>query len=420
MIDKSGKEAAAQGEGGAARSSSSKDTEAMRLGLLDDCRGLGVMCVFMAHCASSFPPNLARAFEQPWQFLWSAFSGKIDPQTLVAFFVFYPVHMFWIALPIFFVVSGFCIHLTYFQPKRPSLKGYYIRRFFRIYPAYLIPLLFFAFIFPWTRLPFNKLTYWGQLGTHLFMCHNVSELSVCAINSSYWTLAVEVQCYALFPLLLLFVRRWSYVRVLVVLAMVEFFLRAFANIVYDIPGSFAPAFLRASPFFYCFSWAIGAALAESYLTGKRLPFARVHPLVWLVIGLLVTPYPTTAYAFPFFALATVSYLSRRFERQVTGERLSPLRRYIRITGTYSYSIYLIHTPILMAVYQLLEARIPGLDQNPFLLFAIGLCVWPFVFPIGALMYYWVEKPSIAFGKKVLRSLSKRTERPVVFANQGAA
>jgi peptidoglycan/LPS O-acetylase OafA/YrhL len=420
IIDKSGKEIAAQGEGGASRSATSKDTEAMRLGLLDDCRGIGVMFVFMAHCAAVFPANLARAFEHPWEFAWSAFSGKIDPQTLTGFLVFYPVHMFWVALPIFFVVSGFCIHLSYFQPARPDIKGYYIRRFFRIYPPYIIPLLFFAFVFPWTHLPFNKLTHWGQLVTHLFMCHNVSELSICAINASYWTLAVEVQLYALFPLLVIFVRRSSYLRVLVFLAIVEFTLRAIANIFYDIPGSFAPAFLRASPFFYCFSWASGAALAESYLTGKRLPFARIHPMIWFAIGLLTAPYPTTAYAYPFFALATVSYLSRRFERETGEKKLSPLRRYIRITGTYSYSIYLIHVPILMAVYQLTEARFPGLDKNPFLLFALGVATWPFIFPLGALGYYWLEKPSIALGRKLLRSWSKRTERPVVLANQGAA
>jgi peptidoglycan/LPS O-acetylase OafA/YrhL len=420
IVDKSGKEALTQIESDSRKSASSKDTDALRLGLLDDCRGIGVMFIFLAHLAANFPQSLGRAFDRPWGFAWSAFSGQIDPQTIVAFIVFYPVHMFWVALPIFFVVSGFCIHLSYFQTSRPDFRTYYVRRFFRIYPAYVIPLLFFAFIFPWTRLPFTKLTHWGQLLTHLFMCHNVSELSICAINPSYWTLAIEVQLYALFPLLMIFVRRWSYVRVLIVLAIIEFAMRAYANIVYDIPGSFSPAFIRGSPFFYCFSWTCGAALAESYLTGKRLPFARVHPLVWFVIGLLTSPYPTAAYAYPFFALATVSYLSRRFERPVIQERLSPLRRYIRLTGTYSYSIYLTHTPILTVVYLLTEARIPGMANNPFLIFAIGLCVWPFVFPLGALMYYWVEKPSIALGRKVVRSWSKRTQRPVVFANQGAA
>jgi peptidoglycan/LPS O-acetylase OafA/YrhL len=204
-----------------------------------------------------------------------------------------------------------------------------------------------------------------------------------------------------------------------VLAIIEFSLRAFANVVYDIPGSFAPAFIRASPFFYCFSWASGAALAEAYLAGKRLPFAKVHPMFWFAIGLLTSPYPTNAYAFPFFALATVSYLSRRFDREATEQKLSPLRRYIRITGTYSYSIYLIHTPILMAVYQLAEARFPGLDKNPFPLFAIGVCIWPFIFPLGALMYYWVEKPSIELGRRLLRRRSQRPEHGFTLASETA-
>jgi len=420
MIDKPSTEATASPEGGARKSSSSKDTEAKRLGILDDCRGFAIMLVFLAHCAASLPANLQNAFERPWGFAWSAATGSVDPQTIIAFVAFFPMHLGWVALPIFFVVSGFCIHLTYCQPARPDFRAFYIRRFFRIYPPYLIPLLFFAFIFPWTRLPFNKLTYWGQLGTHLLMCHNVSELSVCAINTSYWTLAVEVQLYMLFPLVMLYVRRSSYGRVLLLLAILELCLRAFSNSVYDIPGGFAPAFIRTSPFFYCFSWTTGAALADAYLTRKPLPFSKVHPLVWLVVGVLTCGYPTTAYSFPFFALATVSFLSRRLSRVSTEERYPLFGRYLRATGIYSYSIYLVHTPILMALIRECEARIPGMDKNPFLICAIGLSTWPFFFALGALMYHWVEKPSIAFGKKFLRLLPKPTERPVVFANQGAA
>jgi peptidoglycan/LPS O-acetylase OafA/YrhL len=420
IVDKSGKEAAAPSTGGVPGRSGSKDVEAKRLGILDDCRGFAIMLVFLAHCVASFPANLASDFERPWSFTWSAVTGKVDLQTVIAFIAFFPMHLGWAALPIFFVVSGFCIHLTYCQPARPDFRAFYIRRFFRIYPPYLLPLLFFAFIFPWTRLPFNKLTYWGQLGTHFLMCHNVSELSVCAINTSYWTLAVEVQLYMLFPLLMLYVRRFSYGRALLLLAILEVCLRAFSNFVYDIPGGFAPAFIRTSPFFYCFSWTTGAALADAYLTRKPLPFSKVHPLVWLVLGVLTSGYPTTAYSFPFFALATVSFVSRRLARESKGERHSLLARYLRATGTYSYSIYLIHTPILLAIVHECEVRIPGMDKNPFLIFAIGFVTWPFFFALGALMYYWVEKPSIAFGKKLLRLLPKPTERPVLVANPGAA
>ncbi len=67
--------------------------------------------------------------------------GRLDLQTIIAFIVLFPAHLGWVALPIFFVVSGFCIHLTYCAFSQPSLKAFYIRRFFRIYPAYLLALL---------------------------------------------------------------------------------------------------------------------------------------------------------------------------------------------------------------------------------------------------------------------------------------
>ncbi len=333
-INKSGKEAAVRSESAAGKSSSSKDTEAKRLGILRMTAAVSaIMLVFLAHCAASLPANLQSAFERPWSFTWSAATGNVDPQTVIAFIAFFPMHLGWAALPIFFVVSGFCIHLTYCQPARPRFQSI-------LYPPIFPDLSSVPFgaallchhFSGWTRLPFNKLTYWGQLGTHLLMCHNVSELSVCAINTSYWTLAVEVQLYVLFPLLMLYVRRSSYVRALLLLAILELCLRAFSNFGYDIPGSFAPAFVRAGPFFYCFSWTTGAALADAYLTRKPLPFSKVHPLVWLVVGVLTSGYPTTAYSFPFFALATVSFLSRRLSRVSTEERRSLFGRYLRADG----------------------------------------------------------------------------------------
>jgi peptidoglycan/LPS O-acetylase OafA/YrhL len=390
------------------------------LGILDDCRGVAIILVFLCHCSSNLPANLLSAFDRPWGVAWSAFSGKIDLQNLIAFIAFFPFHLGWSALPIFFVVSGFCIHLTYCQPSRPDFRAFYIRRFFRIYPPYLLALFFFAIVFPWSRLPFNKLTYWGQFVTHLLMCHNLSELSVCAINPSYWTLAVEVQLYLLFPILLLYVRRSSYGRALLLLAILELSLRAFSNFVFEIPGQFSPALLRASPFFYCFSWATGAAIADAYLTRQPLPFSRVHPLIWLLAGVLTSSYPTSAFSFPFFALATASFLSRRLSKDPAEQRNSLLGRYIRRTGIYSYSIYLIHTPILAAVLILSEAHFRGMEKNPFLIFAVGASTWLLAFPLGALMYYWVEKPSISLGKRVLRAWSQRSTRQLTLANEAAS
>ena len=421
VIDKSGNEAVAQGA--ASSTSKPKPGASQRLGILDDFRGVGVMIIFLGHCLVSLPSYLQDAFDRPWQFAWSAFAGQVDPQKVIAFVTFFPFHLAWAALPTFFVVSGFCIRLTFCPPNREASRAdlitYYIRRFFRIYPPYIVALLFFALIFPWSRIPLNKLTYWGQFVTHLFFCHNVSELSVCAINSSYWTLAIEVQLYALFPLLFFYVRRNSYARALVWLACIELALRIVASLCCELQGTFTSVYLRANPFYYCFSWAVGAALADAYMSGKPLPFSKVHWGIWAGIGLLTSQYPTHSFSWPFFALATANYLSRHLSRESVEEKKTFLARYIRRTGLYSYSIYLVHTPILLMLVPLVEAHVPGMDKNPYLIFGVGAVTWLLFFPLGALMYHLVEKPGIDLGKRVMQSWKKRRASQPALVNQGA-
>jgi peptidoglycan/LPS O-acetylase OafA/YrhL len=377
--------------------------------ILDDCRGIAIILVILRHCSALLPPSLLSDFDRPWQFMVSAFSGQVDFPTVAAFVLFYPAHLGWVALPIFFVVSGFCIHLSYCQTRRPSIKSFYIRRFFRIYPAYLLGLFVFAFLFPVSHLPFTKLTHWAQLGAHLFQFHNWFETSLYAINGSYWTIAIEVQLYLLFPIFLLFARRFSYAWLLLILAAVEVSLHSFSTLFFYGGGHFPPAWLRASPFFFCFSWALGAAMANDYLAGKQFFLAKIHPLVWLVPGLLTGSNESYEFSFTFFALFTASMVWRSIAKGPV-ERKSLLGRFIRITGLYSYSIYLLHSPIMLGSAMLYEHWFPGIEKNPFLIYFAGATSWLVFFPLSALMYYWVEKPGIALGKQVLGAWSRRAEK----------
>lgn len=411
MIDKSGAEAAALDQGRSGSKSILKKTgPQQRFDILDDCRGIAIILVFFRHCESFLPPSLSQILYDPWSFLLTVFAGKADLHKLVSFILFFPFHIGWTALPIFFVVSGFCIHLTYCQQRQPDLKAFYVRRFFRIYPAYLLAVLFFALCFPLTRLPFNKLTYWGQLVTHVLLCHNISELSVCSINPAFWTIAIEVQLYLLFPLLLVYARRTSFARTLLFLALIEVSLHAFAVVVFEKTGGFAPAWLRASPFFFCFSWGIGAAMADAYLTGKPLALLRVHPVVWLVPGILTSTFQSYEFSFSFFALFTASIIARHLSKGPVEEPRSWFRRFVRRTGIYSYSIYLIQDPILGLVILTYQAHFPGIESHSYLIFAAGVSSWLVTYPLAALMYHWVEKPGISFGKRVLRAWLQRSSR----------
>jgi peptidoglycan/LPS O-acetylase OafA/YrhL len=380
-----------------------------RFEILDDCRGFAIILVFFRHCEFFLPNRLTEILYHPQDFLAAVFAGKADLHDLFLFVVFFPFHIGWTALPIFFVVSGFCIHLTYSQP-RSDLKSFYIRRFFRIYPPYLLALLVFTFFYPLTRIPFTKLTYWGQFLTHVFLCHNVSELSIVAINAPFWTIAIEVQLYLIFPLILIFARRYSYARALLILGLIEFSLQLFAVVVFEKPPGFAPAWLRGSPFFFCFSWGLGAAIADAYLSGKPLALMRIHPVVWLVPGILTSTFPAYEFSFAFFALFTASIITRHLNQAQVEDKPSYLHRVIRITGIYSYSIYLIHDPILRAVILFYKGHFPGIENHPFLIFAAGATSWLLIFPLSALMYYWVEKPAIALGKRALRAWPPKSSR----------
>jgi peptidoglycan/LPS O-acetylase OafA/YrhL len=384
----------------------------LHIPVLDDCRGIAIILVFLRHAEGFLPPWWDRALDRPWEFFADVFAGRVDFRAVISYLILFPGHLGWVALPIFFVVSGFCIHLSYCQSRRPSLKAFYVRRFFRIYPAYLVALLIFATVFPWSHLSFAKLTGWAQLAAHVFQVHNFFETSLYAVNASYWTIGIEVQLYLLFPLLLLFARRFSYTWLLVALLAVEFSLHACSALFCYAPGHFPPAWLRASPFFFCFSWATGAALADAYLSRKPLPFRGVHPAIWLVLGVLTSPMPCHEFSFTFFSLATVGILSRYLSGDSVDERKSIFGRFIRRTGIYSYSIYLIHGPSMIALTFLWEKIFPGVGKYPFLILGVALSSWVVIFPISALMYYWVEKPGIAFGKKILRTWFRRPVSPL--------
>jgi peptidoglycan/LPS O-acetylase OafA/YrhL len=413
MIDKSGTESTAQKDGSSVHPISKEVRGRQRLDILDDFRGLAIILVFLYHCENLLPSGLIQALRDPLSFLSTAFAGKVDPQAILSFTAFFPFHIGWCGVAIFFVVSGFCIHLTYCRSTPPDPFGFYVRRFFRIYPPYVLALLFFALLFPLTRLPLNKLTYWGQLLTHLFLFHNVSELSVCAISPSYWSIAVEVQLYLLFPLILLIARRYTFGRALLVLGLIEVTLHIFAAVGFERPGSFAPVWLRASPLFFCFSWSLGAALADAYLTGRTFPLARIHPVVWLIPGILTSTFPGYEFSFTCFALFTACVIARHLSRERAEEPPSYLERFVRRTGLYSYSIYLIHDPLLRALTNFVETRLPAIAGQPYLIFAIAVSSWVVIFPLGAIMYHWIEKPSVGLGKQVLRAWSQRSSRQPV-------
>jgi hypothetical protein len=157
-----------------------------------------------------------------------------------------------------------------------------------------------------------------------------------------------------------------------------------------------------SPFGFWFSWSIGALLADAFLKKQPLPFLKNSPVTWLVlatIGYFVKP----LYSFQFlcFAIATGAILGRI----LTGN--TPVLKMPRWSlngltkvGLWSYSIYLLHQPLLNAFTLVIVKVIPtGYFHGP-LLFAGFVMAWLGIAFISFLWYEIFERPSVILGKQI--------------------
>jgi peptidoglycan/LPS O-acetylase OafA/YrhL len=125
---------------------------------------------------------------------------------------------------LFFVISGFCIHLQWVRSRLDAtvkplgFTAFWKRRIRRLYPPYLATLVFYV----WYQhasgaLPFTALSAW-KVGLHLFMLQNLDTRALAAMNNVYWTLAVEEQLYLLYFLFLAIRQRWGWTATLVAAA----------------------------------------------------------------------------------------------------------------------------------------------------------------------------------------------------------
>lgn len=362
--------------------------------LLDSIRGIAILGVFLFHClGASFGYD-----HLPWG-RW--FSDFLVPWSFLAVL---PVTLGWAGVAVFFVVSGFCIHLSFLKGNANDWRGFFVRRFFRIYPPYLVALLFFACIFAPTRLAFHSLIDWAEFGSHAVLLHNLDYRFYFGINGAFWSIAVEVQLYLIYPLLLVLVRKLGWHRTLVILCILETLMRAISGTFEVAAGHPIWCWFAGSPFSFWFSWAIGAALADAFVNKRPLPF-RSLPLTAVILVAVATAFirPLNPFSFLFFALLTATLLSRLLSSDRPVSLTSLPAVHLRNLGIYSYSFYLLHQPLVFAFGKLV-ARVQALAPYPLLIFVFCACTYPFIYLLSWLYYRYFEVRSIAWGKRILERM----------------
>ncbi len=107
-----------------------------------------------------------------------------------------------LAVPLFFLISGYCIHLSNLkyikEPATFSILDYYKRRFWRIYPPYIIALLLSIAIFAIVKpvIPVHP----EDFLIHMLSFQGFSASYFNTINLVLWTISIELAFYLIYPL----------------------------------------------------------------------------------------------------------------------------------------------------------------------------------------------------------------------------
>lgn len=296
----------------------------------------------------------------------------------------------WIGVQLFLIISGFLIHLG-FLSRNGSLNtsAFYSKRFWRIYPPYLIVLLiFFA-----TAIGIKNYSYsnegYKDLFVHLFFIHNLFDKYYFSINPSFWSLALEMQLYLIYPIFL-FIRKWLGIKKTIIII----FLLTPAS--YFAVQSIAPhSKLVAQGFVFnnWFTWCAGAFLAERYINGQRLfgKFSLTIALLGSVATILSGFFIAIELSGVIAIFASIAFFEWLLHKEINIK--TPINKALAIIGIVSYSIYLIHQPLI-------HLAIPWfnfLGPKAYWAFIKPIPIFISIFIISYFSYRFIELPSIRLG-----------------------
>lgn len=284
------------------------------------------------------------------------------------------VHFGYAGVYLFFVISGFCIHL-FWARKRVSgvatpvieFSSFWRRRLRRLYPAYLAALILYL-VHNAFQSPFQLTgAYVWDVSLHLLMLHNLDFSTTYSINAAFWTLAIEEQLYLAYFLLLFLRIRYGWRRTLAVCLGARVGWLLLCRVLYYSAGIAIPVSEAAATNW--FIWALGALSVEAALGLVELPawtkkawvgglalmcamgLAEGLPLlenqVWLHDAgwLLMHPF----WGLGFFILVN-SAVGREQAHQRKRARMPRFIIVAATLGLFSYSLYLTHLFVLMKWY----------------------------------------------------------------------
>jgi len=355
----------------------------VRLRYIDALRGIAALLVLWLHVVNGYHAlSPATAVQGGWlnELFASLDIGRIG-------------------VVVFFLISGFVVPFSIHADSAAPVRGFAIRRFFRIFPAYWLSVPLAAFAFFWIQgSPFSA----RELLVNLTLMQDL--VGVRPAEGVYWTLLVELVFYALCIALLLGRSLFSPRRLAIIAAslallhVVAMFMQWLGKPVASVTLAFWP--LNLSLMFFGALYRMQATAQRDRDASAILPMLGIFYVLALPIGAALAIHKVPTYTIAYALGFIVFIVGTRFVHIET--------RLTDWLGRISYSVYLLHPVVAELIYLWLLRQPADSAWRTQQLVVYLAIVTLLTLGAAALAYRFVEAPAIRLGHR----LASRRERAI--------
>jgi peptidoglycan/LPS O-acetylase OafA/YrhL len=357
---------------------------------LDAVRGIAAVIVVLNHYTQTIPEETRQLVGYPGG--WLNPSSWATPWPWLRFTPFRLLVNGHAAVVVFFVLSGFVLALPVKQDSQPLFMSFLIKRVCRIY-------LPFAFVIALSWWIFSSFSLGNNLSASRWLARLAASMSNAALpdhlfmngrdirlNPVIWTLIHEMRMIFFFPLIFIALRRVGAAMVIA------------GGLLISIASTFGMTDANVNV-----SWQATAHFFWLFAAGSTLAFHRASvsillkstsnssiAMIWaFALGLLIVPFDRTWSDFLIGSGAILVIVLSLQEGKVSNALATSIPVWL---GRISYSLYLIHLPILVFI-------VSTTDTPLLAIFAVTLLC-------AELAYRVIESPAHLLGRVVTQRMRK--------------
>lgn len=311
-----------------------------------------------------------------------------------------PLSLLWAgdqAVLLFFGLSGFALY-SMLDTQRLTLRGYYIRRFFRLWVPYtfsiVLGLLAVALVEPrvfrasiWLNPNVPNVISGQEVAQHLLM---VGQFNTFKINGVVWSLVHEMRMSIAFPLLYWGLRRHQWAPVFALSVALAALAAQFERPAY-VPTELSSWWRTL---YYQVYFVMGAALARHAPAVRRI-YGRIPEYgKWAVAVIALVLYSNMLHVVGKASIFAGAALVMVMALSSTRARVFLATPSLQVLGRISFSLYLLHRLVLITTANL---AYPGWS-----LAVITAVAFPLALLAAYLSHRFVEVPANLLGRSLAR------------------